>query len=113
MPGFLYRTSRYAELFAGIASTKAEHVIIDTHVLVGVEGPLVQVRAERTAHEAKALRDRYAMGKQVISAVPSEEAVVVMLETAGYEVDHRTDWERISRTGPVLPTWSSTAGDDA
>ncbi len=93
--GFLYHTSRYAELFAGIASTRAEYVIIDTRVLVGVEGPMVRVRPERTAHEAKALRDRYALGKQVLSAVPSEEAVVVMLETAGYEVDHRTDWTQL------------------
>ena len=64
-------------------------------MLVGVEGPLVRVRPERTAHQAKALRDRYAMAKQVISAVPSEAAVVVMLEAAGYEVDHRTDWSRL------------------
>jgi hypothetical protein len=98
--GFLYHTSRYAELFAGIASTKAEYVIIDTRVLVGVEGPLVRVRPERTAHQAKALRDRYAMGKQVISAVPSEEAVLVMLETAGYEVDHRTDWAQLLARRP-------------
>jgi Methyltransferase domain len=98
--GFLYHTSRYAELFAGIASTKAEYVIIDTRVLVGVEGPLVRVRPERTAHQAKALRDRYAMGKQVISAIPSEAAVEVMLDAAGYEVDHRTDWSQLLASRP-------------
>jgi hypothetical protein len=93
--GFLYHTSRYAELFAGIASTGAEYVIVDTRVLHGVSGPLVEMRAERTAHQAKALRDRYALGKQVLSAVPSEAAVVLMLETAGYQVDHRTDWSKL------------------
>ena len=93
--GFLYHTSRYAELFAGIASTEAEYVIVDTRVLLGVQGPMVEVRAERTAHQATALRDRYALGDRVISAVPSEEAVVLMLEAAGYVVDHRTDWTRL------------------
>jgi hypothetical protein len=98
--GFLYHTSRYAELFAGIAGTGAEHVIVDTRVLVGVEGPLVEVRAEPTGHQARALRDRYAIGNRVISAVPSEAAVVVMLEAAGYEVDHRTDWDELLASRP-------------
>jgi hypothetical protein len=93
--GFLYHTSRYAELFAGIAATGAEYVIVDTRVLLGVEGPMVEMRAERTAHQATALRDRFALGNRVLSAVPTEAAVVLMLEAAGYQVDHRTDWARL------------------
>jgi hypothetical protein len=93
--GFLYHTSRYAELFKGIRSTRAEHVIIDTRVLQGVDGPLVELQAEGTVHQALAIRDRYALGRRVISATPSEAALVLMLDAAGYEVDHRTDWGRL------------------
>jgi len=38
------------------------------------------------------VRDRYAMGRRVLSATPSEDAIVLMLDAAGYEVEHRTDW---------------------
>ncbi len=98
--GFLYHTSRYAELFKGIRSTRAKHVIIDTRVLQGVDRPLVEFRAEGTGHQAKAVRDRYAMSRRVLSSVPSEAAVVLMLDVAGYEVEHRTDWSRLLAEHP-------------
>lgn len=98
--GFLYHTSRYAELFKGIRSTRAEHVIVDTRVLQNVDGPLVEFRAEGTGHQALAVRDRYAMRGRVLSAVPSEDAVILMLDAAGYEVDHRTDWSRLLAEHP-------------
>ncbi len=100
--GFLYHTARYVELIKGIRKTGAEHVIIDTRVLTGVDGPLVQFRAERTHHQALAIRDRYALGRRVISAVPSEAALVLMLDAAGYEVDHRTDWDRLLASHPSV-----------
>jgi len=98
--GFLYHTARYVELMAGIASTGAEYVIIDTRVIQDVEGPLIQVRTEGTIADALAIKDRYAQGKRVISAVPSEEALVVMLDAIGFEVDHRTDWHALIARHP-------------
>lgn len=93
--GFLYHTARYVELMAGIRSTGAEHVIIDTRVLQNVEGPMVEMRTERTGGEALAIKDRFAMRRRVMSAVPSEAAVVLMLESIGYAVEHRTDWKAL------------------
>lgn len=93
--GFLYHTARYAELMAGIRSTGAEYVIVDTRVLQGVDGPLIELRTEGTATQSMAIRDKYTMDRRVISAVPSEAAVVLMLDAAGYDVDHRTDWTRL------------------
>lgn len=90
--GFLYHTARYVELMAGIRSTKAEYVIVDTRVIQDVEGPLVEMRTEGTVAQSVAIKDRFAQRKRVISAVPSEAAVVLMLDAIGYEVDHRTDW---------------------
>lgn len=101
--GFLYHTSRYAELFKGIKSTQAEHVIVDTRVLKDVDRPLVEFRAEGTGHQAKAVRDRYTMSRRVLSSVPSEQAVVLMLDVAGYEVEHRTDWKRLLAERPRSP----------
>ncbi len=98
--GFLYHTARYVELFKGIRRTKAEHVIIDTRVLPDTKGPLVQFQTEGTGNQALAVRDRFAMGRRVLSATPSEDAVVLMLDAAGYEVDHRTDWERLISEHP-------------
>jgi hypothetical protein len=93
--GFLYHTARYVELVKGISETGAEHVIIDTRVLKGVDGPLVEFHAEGTKGQAHAIRDRYALRRRSISAVPSEAALVLMLDAAGYKVDHRADWDRL------------------
>ncbi len=91
--GFLYHTARYVELFKGIQSTGAQYVVVDTRVLPDVTGPLVQLHTEGTRMQALAVRDRFTMGGRVLSATPSEDAVVLMLETAGYEVDQRVDWD--------------------
>jgi ubiquinone/menaquinone biosynthesis C-methylase UbiE len=98
--GFLYHTARYVELFKGIRRTRAEHVIIDTRVLQDVEGPMVKFTKEGTRHQAKAIRDRYALGPNVISAVPSEAALIVMLDAAGYDVEHKTDWTALLAQHP-------------
>ena len=98
--GFLYHTARYVELMAGIQSTGAEHVIVDTRVLQNVDGPLVEMRNERTAGESQAMRDRFAVNRRVITAIPSEAAVLLMLESVGYQLDHRTDWDAITRKHP-------------
>ena len=98
--GFLYHTARYVELISGIQKSGAEHVIVDTRVLTGVEGPMVEMRKEGTVSEAVAMKDRYAMGDHVISAVPTEAAVVLMLDIAGYDLEHRTDWDAIVERHP-------------
>lgn len=99
--GFLYHTARYVELMAGIRSTGAEYVIVDTRVIQNVDGPLVMMRTEGTRAESVAIEDRYATGPRVISAVPSEAAVLLMLEAAGYELDHRTDWPALLAQHPT------------
>ena len=98
--GFLYHTARYVELMAGIRSTGAEYVIVDTRVLPDVEGPFVELRTEGTAGESLAIRDRFALDRRVLSAVPSEAAVVLMLDAAGYEVERRTDWTAMLQRYP-------------
>lgn len=101
--GFLYHTARYVELMSGIASTGAEYVIVDTRVLQDVEGPLIEMKAESVVGEAFAIKDRYTIRNRVISALPSEAAVVLMLQSIGYEVDHRTDWTRLLAQYPDAP----------
>jgi hypothetical protein len=98
--GFLYHTARYVELMAGIRSTGAEYVIVDTRVLPHAEGPVVELRSEGTGGQALAIKDQFALDGRVISAVPSEAAVVLMLEAAGYDVDHRTDWPALLARHP-------------
>jgi hypothetical protein len=98
--GFLYHTARYVELMAGIATTGAEYIIIDTRVITGVEGPLVEIQTEGTRADALAIKDRYALGNRVISATPSEAALVLMLDAMGYDVDHRTDWAALIEAHP-------------
>jgi hypothetical protein len=93
--GFLYHTARYVELMAGIATTGAEYIIIDTRVVTGFDGPVVQLQTEGTSMDAVAIKDRFALGNRVISATPSEEALVLMLDAMGYDVDFRTDWDAI------------------
>lgn len=98
--GFLYHTARYVELMAGIRSTGAEYVIVDTRVIPDAEGAVVELRTERTAGQSLAVKDRFALDGRVLSAVPSEAAVVLMLEAAGYDVDHRTDWPALVARHP-------------
>lgn len=98
--GFLYHTARYVELMKGIRSTGARDVIVDTRVITGVEGPLVEMRTEGTIRQSVAIKDRYAMRGRVLSAVPSEDAVVLMLDAAGYDVAHRTDWNELIARHP-------------
>lgn len=98
--GFLYHTARYVELMAGIATTGAEYIIIDTRVITGVDGPLVEFQTEGTNMNAVAIKDRFALGNRVISATPSEAALVLMLDAMGYDVDHRTDWDAILSEHP-------------
>ena len=97
--GFFY-TARYVELVAEIRSTGAEYVIVDTRVLRNVKRPVVEMRTESTDGQALAIRDRFALDGRVISAVPSEAAVVLMLEAAGYDADHRTDWSGLLAQHP-------------
>lgn len=98
--GFLYHTARYVELMAGIRTTGAKYVILDTRVITGVEGPLVEMRTEGTVKQSVAIKDRFARGARVLSAVPSEAAVEVMLGAAGYRVVHRTDWSGLLAQHP-------------
>ncbi len=99
--GFLYHTARYVELMSGIRSTGAEYVIVDTRVLEDVEGPLVEMRSERTVGESQAIRDGFATSGRLLTAVPSEAAVLLMLESIGYELEHRTDWDSITARHPT------------
>ncbi len=97
--GFLYHTARYVELFSGIASTGAEYVLVDTRVIPG-DRPIVEMHSEGIGNQALAIRDRYTLGKRNISATPSEAAVLLMLDAAGYELDQRTDWEALLAEHP-------------
>jgi len=92
--GFLYHTTRYAELFAGIRATGARHIIMDTAVLgTTSKQPFVRIGREHTAHEWNAVGDPYSYGGRSLVGKPSVAALKVMLEMHDYSLEKTFDWK--------------------
>jgi len=94
--GFLYHTMRYPELFAGLRSSGASHVILDTEVLPPrFSGPTIQVRVEDNSRESNAVADRYAHRERTLVGKPSVDALGVMFELHGFEIEKIFDWSEL------------------
>jgi hypothetical protein len=100
--GFLYHTLRYPELLAGIRSTGARHVIVDTKVLPNTARPVVRVRPNPVAIQSMAVADRFSHGPKTMVGVPSASAVEQMLQIYDYRVVSRTDWAALIADHPDL-----------
>jgi hypothetical protein len=101
--GFLYHTLRYNELFHGIASTGAEHLIIDTRApRMPGRRAAVHLRAERTSREGNAVVDEFSVGSNVLIGQPNLKAVRTMLSAYGYRVERLSDWPALLRDNPGL-----------
>jgi len=99
--GFLYHTLRYPELFAGIRSTGARHVIIDTRVLPSSER-VVRLIKNPQEIESMAIEDRFSYQGKTLVGTPSISAVEHMLDTYGFDVVSRPDWARIKQAHPQV-----------
>ena len=91
--GFVYHTMRYSELFAGLSTTGARQLILDTEVLPPrFTGPMIHVRVEDNARESNAVADRYAHRDRTLVGKPSAEALRVMLDMHDFEIEKTFDW---------------------
>jgi hypothetical protein len=95
--GFFYHTLRYPELLAGIRSTGAKYLIMDTRVLSGVKESVIRVRTDPTGPEKMAIEDKYSQQGQSLVGTPSVSALENMLAAYDYEVVAKMDWRRFLR----------------
>ncbi len=89
--GFLYHTLRYPEVFNGIRSTGARHLIIDTAV-ASHQDRVVRLLAEDVNRESAAIDSPQSHQGRVLTGKPSAAALDYMLTTFGFEVIKRFDW---------------------
>lgn len=100
--GFLYHTLRYNELLAGIRAAGPRHVIIDTEVLGGREGPLIRLRLEPSAREGNAVADEYTTGSHVLTGRPTPAGLDLMARAYGFVPDGHTDWAALLEAHPEV-----------
>jgi hypothetical protein len=91
--GFVYHTLRYSELFAGIRSTGARYVIVDSAVLPPrLDRPVIDIVAEPGDPESNAVTDRYSHRGRTLVGTPSVAALQLMLELHDFEIEKTFDW---------------------
>jgi SAM-dependent methyltransferase len=93
--GFLYHTTRHVELLQLIDRTGASLLVVDTMLHPG-EASVSAILAEPADHPAHGKDERGVRGGDILVAVPSRAALVLMLEHFGYEVDE-VDWPSLMR----------------
>jgi hypothetical protein len=100
--GFLYHTLRYNELLSGIRKSGAHHVLIDTQAQQMMNPkPAMGLLTENVAAQRNAARDRYAHGNTVLSGRPNLEAIRIMMDAYGYQVEPLlSDWGAVLRDNP-------------
>jgi hypothetical protein len=99
--GFVYHTTRHSELFAGIRSTGARHVIVDTAVLPPrVTQPMIEIVAEQSSYESNAVAERYSHRGRTLVGTPSIAALRVMLELNDYDIEKTFDWAALLDSHP-------------
>ena len=101
--GFLYHTLRYPELLSGIRATGTKHVIVDSKVTIEMNGPFVRLHRNPAAIPSMAVADRFSYGTWTMCGMPTAEAIETMFRMFGYQVVHRTDWDRILAAHPPVP----------
>ncbi len=98
--GFLYHTSRYAELMTGIRATGADDLIVDCNVMPDEPRAVVRLRGENNARDALAVEDKYSNIDRTLTGIPSAAAITMILNVFGFKVIDRTDWDALLAKHP-------------
>ena len=90
--GFIYHTLRYQELFSGVRALNPRHFLVDTAVILGDE-PMVKIFAEDVSKESSGMDHTFTRAGRLITGRPSVPALELLLETHGFKVVDRFDWQ--------------------
>lgn len=101
--GFLYHTMRYQDLFHGIRSVDPTYLLLDTAVHRS-DQPVVRIRAESVERQGNAMDSHLAHDGRMLVGRPSPVALELMLDSFGFEVAKKFDWQRFLRTRPMATT---------
>ena len=104
--GFLYHTLRYQDLFHGIRSVDPTYLLLDTAVYRSDE-PVVRIRAEDVDRPGNSVTNHLALGGRMLVGRPSPAALELMLDSFGFEIEKKFDWQRFLRTRPMVTTVKS------
>jgi Methyltransferase domain len=104
--GFLYHTLRYQDLFHGIRSVDPTYLLLDTAVYRSEE-PVVRVKAEDIERQGNSAAGQLAYDGRMLVGRPSPAALELMLDSFGFEVEKKFDWQRFLRTRPMVTTVKS------
>jgi Methyltransferase domain len=104
--GFLYHTLRYQDLFHGIRSVDPTYLLLDTAVYRSDQA-VVRVRAESVERPGNATDSQLAHDGRMLVGRPSPAALELMLDSFGFEVEKKFDWQRFLRTRPMATTVKS------
>lgn len=101
--GYLYHTYRHTELLHHLRRLDPDYLVLDTHVIPGEARPLLQVKAERPFREGAAVLDPYSHDGQTLVTLPSLPAVVKLVGSYGFGVEHMYDWPALLAANPGTP----------
>ena len=90
--GFIYHTLRYQELFSGVRALNPRHFLVDTAVILDDE-PMVKLFSEDVSKESSGLDHTFARAGRLVTGRPSVPALEMLLETHGFTVVKRFDWQ--------------------
>jgi hypothetical protein len=91
--GFLYHTIRYPELLLGVRDTGAEYLVLDTSVWPG-STRIVRLFAEDVESQGNAALGSDTYGGKALIGWPTTSALEFMLESFGFEVIKKFDWQQ-------------------
>src|SRR6478735_10068276 len=97
--GFMYHTLRYNELLFGMKQTGAEHIIVDTKVILTDEA-LLEVKSEDHEQEQAAAADEFTDGPRTVTAMPSVAALRTMFRGYGFRFEKNFDWPALAAQHP-------------
>lgn len=93
--GFFYHTLRFSELLAGIRSTGARYVVVDTRALP-VEQEFIRLVVDQTEKQGHAVGDPAGHASSVLTGTPSPAALARMFEVYGFDVHRKVDWTALA-----------------
>lgn len=97
--GFLYHTIRYPELFMGIRSVGPKYLLVDTAVWPSNQ-LVVKINAEDVGVQSQAAGGALAFGGRMLVGRPSAPALDFLLESYGFEVVKKFDWQGLLANRP-------------
>ena len=90
--GFIYHTLRYQELFSGVRALNPRYFLVDTAVIDHDEA-MVKIRAEDVSKQSSGLDHTFTRAGRLVTGRPSVAALEILLETHGFTVTKRFDWQ--------------------